>query len=129
MMIGKGNRNTRRKSASSSHCPPQSPHDLSRREPGPPRRKSNDKPLEPTARPFRRLREAGLIMVHILNRLRNNLFNYTTCFDPNGPSSGVFSYTSFTIELHHEIRTFLHIYIVHKRLRSFSFTPYLGIST
>jgi hypothetical protein len=38
------------------------------------------------------------IMVHIFNRLRNNLFNYTTCFDPNGSSSGVFSYTSFTIE-------------------------------
>jgi hypothetical protein len=30
-------------------------------------------------------------MVHIFNRLHNNLFNYTTCFDPNGSSSGAFS--------------------------------------
>jgi hypothetical protein len=48
-----------------------------------------------------------LIMVHIFNRLRNNLFNYTTCFDANGSSSGVFGYTSFTIELQREIHTFL----------------------
>jgi hypothetical protein len=33
--------------------------------------------------------------VHILNRLRNTLFNYTKCFDPNKSSSGVFSYISF----------------------------------
>jgi hypothetical protein len=38
-----------------------------------------------------------------------------------------FSYTSFTIELQREIHTFLLTYIDHKRLRSFSFTPYLGI--
>jgi hypothetical protein len=68
-------------------------------------------------------------MVHIFNRLRNNLFNYTICFDPNGSSSGVFSYTSFTIELQREIHTFLLIYIGHKRLCSFSFTPYLEILT
>jgi hypothetical protein len=55
------------------------------------------------------------------------LFNYTTCFDPNGSSSDVFSYTSFTIELQREIHTFLLTYIGHKRLRSFSFTPYCGI--
>jgi hypothetical protein len=35
-----------------------------------------------------------------------NLFNYTTCFDPNGSSSGAFSYTSFTVELQRDIRTF-----------------------
>jgi hypothetical protein len=67
-------------------------------------------------------------MVHVFNRLRNNPFNYTTCFDPNG-SSGVFSYTSFTVELQLEIHTFLLIYIGHKRLRSFSFTSYLGTLT
>jgi hypothetical protein len=68
-------------------------------------------------------------MLHIFKLLRNNLLNYTTCFDPNGSSSGVFSYTSFTIELQREIHTFLLTYIGHKRLRSFSFTPYLGILT
>jgi hypothetical protein len=47
----------------------------------------------------------------MFNGLRNDLFNYTTCFDPNGSSSGVFSYTSFTIELQREIRTFLLTYI------------------
>jgi hypothetical protein len=63
--------------------------------------------------------------------LRINLFNYTTCFDPNESSSGVSSYISFTIELQREIRTFLRVltYIGHKRLRLFSFTLYLGIST
>jgi hypothetical protein len=61
-----------------------------------------------------------LIMVHIFNRLRKNLFNYTTCFDPNGSSSGVFSYTSFTVELQREIHTFLLTYIGHKLLRAFS---------
>jgi hypothetical protein len=68
-------------------------------------------------------------MVHIFNRLRNNLFNYTTCFDPNESYSDVFSYTSFTIELQREIHTFLLTYIGHKRLRSFSFTLNLGILT
>jgi hypothetical protein len=68
-------------------------------------------------------------MVHIFNHLRNNLFNYTTCFDPNGSSSGVFSYTSFTIELQREIHAFILTYIGHKRLHSFSFAPYLGILT
>jgi hypothetical protein len=38
------------------------------------------------------------IMVYIFNQ-RNNLFSYTICLDPNGLSSGVFSYISFTIEL------------------------------
>jgi hypothetical protein len=68
-------------------------------------------------------------MVDIFNRLHNNLFNYTTCFVPNGSSSGVFGYTSFTTELQRDIHTFLLTYIGHKRLRSFSFTPYLGILT
>jgi hypothetical protein len=70
-----------------------------------------------------------IIMVHIFNRLHNNLFNYTTCFDPNKSFSSVFSYPSFTIELQHEIRIFLRKYIGHKRLRSFLYTVYLGIST
>jgi hypothetical protein len=39
-----------------------------------------------------------LTLVHIFNRLRNNLFNYTTCFDPNG-SSSVFSVTKLNILL------------------------------
>jgi hypothetical protein len=68
-------------------------------------------------------------MVHIFNRLRNNLFNYATCLAPNGSSSGVFSHTSFTFELQRQNHTFLLTYIGHKRLRSFSFEPYLGIST
>jgi hypothetical protein len=68
-------------------------------------------------------------MVHIFDHLRNNLFNYTTCFHPNGSCSGVFSYILFTIELQRESHTFLLTYIGHKRLRSFSFTPYLGILT
>jgi hypothetical protein len=37
----------------------------------------------------------------------------------------VFS-TSFTIKLQREMHTFLLTYIGHKRLRSFSFTPYRG---
>jgi hypothetical protein len=63
------------------------------------------------------------LMVHIFNGLRNNLLNYATYFDPNGASSGVFSYTSFTIALQREIHAFLLTYIGHKQLRSFSFTP------
>jgi hypothetical protein len=55
-----------------------------------------------------------------------NLFNYSMCFDPNGSSSGVFSYISFNIEFR-EIHTFLLAYTGHKRSRSFSFTIYLGI--
>jgi hypothetical protein len=47
----------------------------------------------------------------IFNRLRNNLFNYTTCFDPDGSSSGVFSYALFTIELQREVRTFILTYM------------------
>jgi hypothetical protein len=70
-----------------------------------------------------------LIMVHIFNRLRNNLFNYTTCFDPDGSSSGAYSYTSLTTGLQREINTFPLTYISHKWPRLFSFTPYLGIST
>jgi hypothetical protein len=53
-------------------------------------------------------------MVHIFNRLRNNLFNYTTCFDPNGSSSDVFRYTSFTIELQPEIYTFIYVYMLYR---------------
>jgi hypothetical protein len=67
-----------------------------------------------------------LIMVQIFNRLRNSLSYYTTCFDHNGSSSGVFSYTSFTIELQRSIHTFLPTYTVHKRLHSFLFTPSMG---
>jgi hypothetical protein len=37
MMIRKRNRRTRRKHASVPICPPQTPHDLAGREPGPPR--------------------------------------------------------------------------------------------
>jgi hypothetical protein len=33
------------------------------------------------------------------------LFIYTICFDHNGSSSGVFSYTLFTIELQRQIYT------------------------
>jgi hypothetical protein len=55
--------------------------------------------------------------------------NYGTCFDPNGSSSGIFSYTSFTIELQREIDTYISNYIGHKRLRLFLFTPYLGMLT
>jgi hypothetical protein len=45
-------------------------------------------------------------------RLRNNVFIHTTCFDPNGSSSGgAFSYTSLVIELQRNIRTFTLTYI------------------
>jgi hypothetical protein len=37
MMIGRGNRNTRRKPAPVPLCPPHTPHALHGREPGPPR--------------------------------------------------------------------------------------------
>jgi hypothetical protein len=37
MMIGRGNRSTRRKPAPVALCPPQIPHDVTGREPGPPR--------------------------------------------------------------------------------------------
>jgi hypothetical protein len=37
MIIGKGNRSTRRKPVPVPLCPPQIPHDLTEREPGPPR--------------------------------------------------------------------------------------------
>jgi hypothetical protein len=67
-----------------------------------------------------------LIIVNIYSTVYATVFfNYTTCFDPNGSSSGVFSYTSFTIELQREIHTYLLTYIGQKRLRSSSFTPYL----
>jgi hypothetical protein len=42
MMIGRGNRNTRRKSAPVPLCPPQIPHDLTGRERGPPRWEASD---------------------------------------------------------------------------------------
>jgi hypothetical protein len=41
-MIGRGNRNTGRKSALVPLCPPQIPHDLTGREPGPPRWEASD---------------------------------------------------------------------------------------
>jgi hypothetical protein len=46
MMIGKGNRSTRRKPAPGPLCPPQIPHDVTGREPGPTRWESSDEPLE-----------------------------------------------------------------------------------
>jgi hypothetical protein len=42
MMIGKRNRSTRRKPAPVPLCPPQIPHDLTGREPGPPRWEASD---------------------------------------------------------------------------------------
>jgi hypothetical protein len=42
MMIGKGNRSSRRKPTLVPLFPPQIPHDLIGREPGPPRWKSSD---------------------------------------------------------------------------------------
>jgi hypothetical protein len=46
MVIGKGNRSTRRKSVPVQLWPPQIPHDLKGLETGPPRWKSSDLPLE-----------------------------------------------------------------------------------
>jgi hypothetical protein len=45
-MIGRGNRSTRRKPAPVPLCPPQTPHALPRREPGPPRWEASDWSLE-----------------------------------------------------------------------------------
>jgi hypothetical protein len=42
MMIGRGNRCTRRKPAPMPLCPPQTPHALPGREPGPPRWETSD---------------------------------------------------------------------------------------
>jgi hypothetical protein len=42
MMIGRENRSTRRKPASVPLCPPQTPHALPGREPGPPRWEPSD---------------------------------------------------------------------------------------
>jgi hypothetical protein len=42
MMIGRGNRSTRRKPAPGPLCPPQTPHALPGREPGPPRWEASD---------------------------------------------------------------------------------------
>jgi hypothetical protein len=42
MMIGTGNRSTRRKPAPLPLCPPQTPHALHGREPGPPRWEASD---------------------------------------------------------------------------------------
>jgi hypothetical protein len=42
MMIGRGNRSTRRKPVPVPLCPPQIPHDLTGRELGPPRWEAND---------------------------------------------------------------------------------------
>jgi hypothetical protein len=42
MMIGRGNRSSRRKSASVPLCPPKIPHDLTGREPGPPQWETSD---------------------------------------------------------------------------------------
>jgi hypothetical protein len=46
MVIGRGNRSTRRKPAPVPLCPPQTPHALLGREPGPPRWEASDWPLE-----------------------------------------------------------------------------------
>jgi hypothetical protein len=42
MMIGRGKRSIRRKPARVPLCPPQTPHDLSGREPGPPQWEASD---------------------------------------------------------------------------------------
>jgi hypothetical protein len=42
MMIGRGNRSTRRKPAAVPLCPPQIPRDLTRHEPGPPQWEAGD---------------------------------------------------------------------------------------
>jgi hypothetical protein len=42
VMIGKGNRSTRRKATRVPLCPPQTPHALPGREPGPPRCEASD---------------------------------------------------------------------------------------
>jgi hypothetical protein len=42
IMIGRGNRSTRRKPAPLPLCPPQTPHALPGRESGPPRREASD---------------------------------------------------------------------------------------
>jgi hypothetical protein len=42
MMIGRGNRSTRRKRTSVPLCPPQTPHALTGREPGPPQWEASD---------------------------------------------------------------------------------------
>jgi hypothetical protein len=42
LMIGRGNRSTRRKPAPVPLCPPQNPHALPGREPGPPRWEASD---------------------------------------------------------------------------------------
>jgi hypothetical protein len=42
MMIGRGNRSTRRKQAPVPLCPPQTPHTLPGREPGPPGWEASD---------------------------------------------------------------------------------------
>jgi hypothetical protein len=42
MMVGRGNRSTRRKPALVPLCPPQTPHALPGREPGPPRWEDRD---------------------------------------------------------------------------------------
>jgi hypothetical protein len=42
IMIGRGNRSTRRKPTPVQQCPQQIPHDLTRREPGPPRWEASD---------------------------------------------------------------------------------------
>jgi hypothetical protein len=51
-------------------------------------------------------------------------FIHTTCFDPNGSSSGAFRYTSLVIELQRNILLFTFTYIGHNRsLSRSSFTP------
>jgi hypothetical protein len=46
-------------------------------------------------------------MPYAPTKLEATGIQYNTCFDPNGSSSGDFSYTSFTIELQRESHTFL----------------------
>jgi hypothetical protein len=59
-----------------------------------------------------------LIMVHIFTVYATIFFIHTTCFEPNGSSSGAFSYTSLVIELQRNIRTFTLTYIGHNRYLS-----------
>jgi hypothetical protein len=67
-------------------------------------------------------------MIHVY-RLGNKLYYYTTCFGPNGPSSGVSIYTLSTVELQLEFYTVSLKHISHIQPHSFSLPPYFGILT
>jgi hypothetical protein len=51
-------------------------------------------------------------MIHIFTVYATIFLFRTTCFDPNGPSSGASCYTLFVIELQRNVLTFyVYIYI------------------